>query len=402
MVRRTKPEPGEFDRIIDRRGTGCIKWDFMQPTFTCSDLLPLWIADMDFQSPAPIRRALVARAEHGIYGYSGLGDEDRRAVCSWFLRRHGWRIEPEWIVPTPGVIPAIGWIIQAFTRPGDAVAVQPPVYYPFYELIKANHRELALNPLILDGGRYTMDIEGLRRLLGAGKVKLLILCSPHNPVGRVWQAAELIELAGVCTEFQVPVVADEIHGDLLFPVTGCKHVPFASLPAAAQCHLLTCTSPSKTFNLAGLQSSNIIIPSKERRQQFRAVLDAVGFKDPNCFTAAAQLAAYTDPECEAWLGRLLAYLQGNLDFLRRFLGTRLPWVKLVEPEGTYLVWLDFRARHADFENLARKMQQGARLALDEGHIFGPGGACFERINIACPRATLQHALEQMASAFGES
>ncbi len=389
MVRRTDPEPGEFDQAIDRCGTGCIKWDFMQPTFGRGDLLPFWIADMDFQSPTPIRRALVARAEHGIYGYSGLGDEDKRAVCSWYQRRQGWRIEPEWIVSTPGVIPAIGWILQAFTRAGDAVAVQPPVYYPFYELIKANHRELALNPLVLDNGRYTMDFDNLRKLLGTGKVKLLILCSPHNPVGRVWRPAELNELAGLCTEFQVPVLADEIHGDLIYPATGCKHVPFASLPAAAPCHVATCTSPSKTFNLAGLQSSNIIIPSKAHRQQFRTALDAVGFKGPNCFAAAAQRAAYSDPECEAWLGRLLAYLQGNLDFLRRFLGARLPWVKLVEPEGTYLAWVDFRERCADHEGLARKMQQGARLALDEGHIFGTGGAGFERINLACPRATMR-------------
>ncbi|NMC06430.1 MAG: pyridoxal phosphate-dependent aminotransferase [Candidatus Lokiarchaeota archaeon] len=399
MARRTTPDPDEFDRIVDRRGTGCIKWDFMRSTFSRDDLLPLWIADMDFLSPEPIRSALVERAEHGVYGYSGLCDEDRRAACSWFQRRHGWRVDPGWIVPTPGIIPAIGWIIQAFTKPGDAVAVQPPVYYPFYELIRANHREIALNPLVLENNRYTMDIDGLRRLLAGGRVKLFILCSPHNPVGRVWKPAELAALASACTEAGVPVLADEIHGDLVFPATGCKHVPFASLPAAATCHLATCTSPSKTFNLAGLQASNIIMPSGASRQQFRAVLDGVGFKDPNCFAGAAQRAAYTDPECEAWLGRLLAYLQGNLDHLRQFLADRLPWVTLVEPEGTYLAWLDFRARYPDHEALAQKMQQEAGLALDEGHIFGSNGDGFERINIACPRALLQRALDQMAAAF---
>lgn len=392
-----------FDQLISRQGTHSVKWEFKQagnppmqlvPSDDCfgeKRVLPMWVADMDFPSPAPVVEALQARAAHGIFGYTVPTTSYFAAVTDWLQRRHGWTVAPEWICPTPGVVPAINMLVRTFTEPGDKVLIQSPVYYPFNAAILNNQRVVVNNPLHYADGRYTLDFADLAAKAQDPLVKLIILCNPHNPVGRVWTPAELQRLGEICLENNVLVVADEIHGDLVYP--GETFTPLASLSPALAANAITCTAPSKTFNLAGLHASNIIIPAEARRLQYQHTLRCNGLLGIGVFGVVALEAAYTHGE--EWLTQMLTYLAGNLAFLEDYVARHLPGITVVHPEGTYLVWLDCRALGLNKEELQHLMYAEAGVYLDEGYIFGPEGEGFERLNIACPRALLAEALERI-------
>jgi cystathionine beta-lyase len=388
----------DFDVIIDRRDTDSLKWDnaFLKKYFKGEDLLPLWVADMDFQAPKPVIDALVERARHGLFGYcSPPSDEYKNSVISWFQRRHQWTIENDWIVFSPGIVPACNYIIQRFSKPGDKIIIQEPVYYPFAAGIRSNGRFVVSNRLILENQRYFMDFEGLENQLKDPSTKILILCSPHNPVGRVWDKKELIRLGEICLANDIIIVADEIHCDLIFP--GYKHTPFAAISDEFASTSITCTAGSKTFNLAGLNHSNLIVPNSKLREEIRIQMKINAMTMSNVFGGIALQIAYN--KCEWWLEELIKYLTVNLDFLRSYLKSHLPDVRVIEPEGTYLLWLDFRKFDLEPKELQKKLVEKAKVALDPGYIFGSGGEGFERINIACPRKTLQEALKRISAVF---
>ncbi|QNH54603.1 pyridoxal phosphate-dependent aminotransferase [Selenomonas timonae] len=387
--------PINFDEIIDRRNTSCLKYDFAAERGYPADILPFWVADMDFRTPTPVIDALKARAEHGIFGYTQVKDDYVIVLQNWFRTRHDWAIERSDLIITPGVVFAIANAIRAFTKKSDAVLIQQPVYYPFANMIRQNERILVDSPLRLIEGHYEIDFEDFEQKVIEHSVKLFILCSPHNPVGRVWTRAELEQLAAICLRHNVIVVADEIHEEFVRP--GFRHIPFAAISDEAAAITVTCTSPSKTFNLAGLQISNIFIRDKELRHRFKEELSRTGYDEPNTLGLAGAKAAYEYGA--AWLTELLAYLEENNARTRAFLAQHLPKVTLIEPEGTYLLWLDFSAYGLSDEELNAKIIRDAYLWLDDGPIFGAGGSGFQRINIACPWATLEQGLKNLAEAF---
>ena len=388
--------PINFDEIIDRRNTSCLKHDFAVERGYPADILPFWVADMDFRAPATVIDALKARAEHGIFGYTQVKDDYFAVLQNWFRTRHDWTVERRELILTPGVVFAIATAIRAFTIKGDAVLIQQPVYYPFANMIRQNERVIVDNPLRLIEGRYEIDFADFEQKIIEHRVKLFILCSPHNPVGRVWTRAELEQIAAVCLRHNVIVVADEIHEELVRP--GFRHVPFASLSEEAAAITVTCTSPSKTFNLAGLQISNIFIRNTLLRRRFKEELGRTGYDEPNTLGLTGAKAAYEHGA--EWLAQLLAYIEENHSRTKSFLAAHLPKVQIIEPEGTYLLWLDFRAYGLSDEALNEKIIREAHLWLDDGPIFGAGGSGFQRINIACPWATLETGLQNLAKAFG--
>ena len=388
--------PINFDEIIDRRNTSCLKHDFAIERGYPADILPFWVADMDFRAPAPVIDALKARAEHGIFGYTQVKDDYFAVLQNWFRTRHDWTVERRELILTPGVVFAIATAIRAFTKRGDAVLIQQPVYYPFANMIRQNERVIVDNPLCLIEGRYEIDFADFEQKIIEHRVKLFILCSPHNPVGRVWTRAELEQIAAVCLRHNVIVVADEIHEEFVRP--GFRHVPFASLSEEAAAITVTCTSPSKTFNLAGLQISNIFIRNTQLRRRFKEELGRTGYDEPNTLGLTGAKAAYEHGA--EWLTQLLAYIEENHARTKSFLAAHLPKVQIIEPEGTYLLWLDFRAYGLSDEELNAKIIRDAHLWLDDGPIFGAGGSGFQRINIACPWATLETGLQNLAKAFG--
>ncbi len=383
-----------FDTRIDRRGTGSFKWDTVARATGEPDALPLWVADMDFRAPEPVIEALRARVDHGVFGYATRTDAYYEAVIGWMRRRFAWTIERDWIVFSPGIVPALHLAVQACSDPGDRVIVQTPVYYPFSNAVLNNGRELVRNQLRENGGRWEMDFEGLERAID-GRTRLLIFCSPHNPVSRVWTRSELETLAAIAVRHDLVVVSDEIHEDLVMP--GYRHVPLASISDAIADRTITCTAPSKTFNLAGLQTANVVISNAGLRRRFERALSSAGFLLGNVFGYTALEAAYTAGG--PWLDALLAYLDENDRFLRRFVMQRLPRVKVTPLEGTYLEWLDFRGFGLDDAVLNDVLLHGAKVWLDAGTLFGPGGEGFQRLNIACPRSLLEEALERMAAAM---
>ena len=388
--------PINFDEIIDRRNTSCLKHDFAVERGYPADILPFWVADMDFRAPAPVIDALKARAEHGIFGYTQVKDDYFAVLQNWFRTRHDWTVERRELILTPGVVFAIATAIRAFTIKGDAVLIQQPVYYPFANMIRQNERVIVDNPLRLIEGRYEIDFADFEQKIIEHRVKLFILCSPHNPVGRVWTRAELEQIAAVCLRHNVIVVADEIHEEFVRP--GFRHVPFASLSEEAAAITVTCTSPSKTFNLAGLQISNIFIRNTQLRRRFKEELGRTGYDEPNTLGLTGAKAAYEHGA--EWLTQLLAYIEENHARTKSFLAAHLPKVQIIEPEGTYLLWLDFRSYGLSDETLNEKIIREAHLWLDDGPIFGAGGSGFQRINIACPWATLETGLQNLAKAFG--
>ena len=385
----------DFDRVVDRRGTDCIKFDFAVEHGLPADVLPLWVADMDFPAPQGVLDELRKFADLGIFGYSDAKPDYYEAVADWFQRRFQWRPEAEWLVRAPGVVFALAMAVRALTKPGDSVLIQPPVYHPFYSVVEDNGRRLVESPLVLEDGRYLIDFEDFEAAVVREGVKLFILCSPHNPVGRVWTVEELRRLGDICQRHGVIVLSDEIHCDFTFP--GHPHTPFVkAVPELAE-RSIVCTAPSKTFNLAGLQASNIWIPGADIREAVTAEINACGLSSLNCVGLAACKAAYRTGE--AWLDALLEYLRGNVDFLRDYLREHLPMLKLIEPEGTYLAWIDFSALGLSPEALDDLVINKAKLWLDAGRIFGKCGAQFQRVVLACPRATLKEALDRLKGAI---
>lgn len=383
-----------FDRVIERKGTYSLKYDFAERYGKPQNLLPLWVADMDFQTCPAVTDALRDAAGSGIFGYSECLDDYYEALRQWFSESYSWDIQREWVVKTPGVVFAICAAVRALTQKGDAVMIQKPVYYPFSASVLNNGRRLINNPLRYADGKYTVDFEDFEAKIVQNHVKLFILCSPHNPVGRVWSKEELERMGDLCARHGVLVVSDEIHADFTYP--GRTHRVFAGLKPQFAQQTVTCTSPSKSFNLAGLQISNIIIADADIRRKFLDEVARTGYSQLNTMGLLACRAAYSGGR--PWLEGLKAYLSDNLAFSRRFLHERLPQVRLVEPEGTYLLWLDFRALNLTERQLEDLIVNRARLWLDRGTLFGQEGAGFERINIACPRAVLQKALFQLEQA----
>lgn len=387
----------DFDTIIDRTHTDCLKYDAAVRRGRPADVLPFWVADMDFPTAPAIIEALQQRVQHGIFGYSEADPDRYHAVLDdWFSRRHGWHVEKEWLLQTPGVVFALATAVKAFTKPGDTVLIQQPVYYPFSEVIVDNRRKRVSSDLVLKDGHYEIDFADVEAKIVANDVKLFLLCSPHNPVGRVWTRDELTRLGDICLKHDVIIVADEIHEDFVWQ--GHTHIPFASLGETYAKRSVVCTSPSKTFNIAGLQVSNIFIPNESLRIKFKKEIDRAGYSQLNTLGLTASEAAYTGGE--EWLDALKIYLQGNIDFLASYVKQYVPQLTLIQPEGTYLLWLDFRKLGLTEPEREDLLLHKAKLWLDSGAIFGKVGEGFERINIACPRATLQQGLDQLRQAIG--
>lgn len=384
-----------FDEIIDRRHTNSVKYDFAVEMGKPQDVIPLWVADMDFKSPPAVIDALEKACRHGIYGYSDAKKDYIDAVCHWFKSRFDFKAEPGWIVKTPGVVFAIATAIRALTNEGDAVLIQRPVYHPFTDMILANNRRLINNALVYRNGAYSIDLEDFEEKIAENKVKLFILCSPHNPVGRVWTKEELINMGDICRKYGVIVVSDEIHADFVYP--GYRHHVFAGLKPEYLDNSVIMTAPSKTFNLAGLQVSNIFIANEEIRRKFKDEMKRQGYGSLNTMGLVACQAAYKYGA--QWLDEMLDYLKGNLDFIRSFLNVRIPEIRLIEPQGTYLVWLDFNALGMDDNELEDLIVNKAKLWLNNGEVFGPEGRGFRRVNIACPRAVLEKAFNQLERAL---
>jgi cystathionine beta-lyase len=399
----------DFDAEISRRGTSSEKWEFFwenenlsyweltDPSLGDERVLPMWVADMDFACPQPVVDALVERARQGIYGYTAKTDTYYEAVINWMERRQRWTIEPEWICTTPGVVPALNLLVRTFVAAGEKVLVQPPVYHPFFHAIQNNGAELIPNPLVYENGGYRIDYVDLERKARDPDLKMAILCSPHNPVGRVWTKDELARFGEICLENNLLVVADEIHGDLIY--RGYPFTPFASISQDFALNTVVCTAPSKTFNLAGLHTSNIIIPNDELRSRFQKTLRSTGLGWVSVFGVVAMEAAYNHGE--EWLEQVMDYIEGNLRYMEEYVARHIPQITLVRPQGTYLVWLDCRRLGLDKLELKRLMFDEARVFLDEGFVFGPEGEGFERINIACPRPILVEALGRIKDAIEE-
>lgn len=383
----------DFDQVLDRRNSDSRKWNGVARQFASQDVLPMWIADMDFAAPLPVQEAIRRRAEHGVYGYAMPSDGLYEAIIAWMQRRHGWPIQKEWLACSPGVVPSLNLAVMAYTQPGDKVILQSPVYPPFFSVVQNNGRQLVNNRMILEDGRYVMDLADLERQFDA-RTKLLLLCSPQNPAGRVWSQEELTQLGALCLKHNVIIISDEIHQDLV--LSGTRHIPTASLSEELAQNTVTLFAPSKTFNLAGLCASGVITPNPRLRRQFQTVVENVGLTESNVFGLAAMEAAYRYGE--EWLEQLLDYLEGNVDFLLAYLDEKIPQIKAARPEGTYLVWLDCRALGLDDRGLREFMIHRAQVGLNDGPTFGPGGEGFQRMNLACPRSVLEEGLRRIEKA----
>lgn len=399
----------DFEQEVDHYGVNSIKWEFVvddrvlkhwdltDPDLGDRSVLPMWVADMDFLAAPPIIEAVTRRAQRGLYGYASKTDSYLSAVCNWMARRKAWTVDPEWILMMPGVVTALHVIVRHFTAPGDKVLIQRPVYHPFTFSIENNQREVVSSTLHLTGDRYEMDFDDLAEKAADPAVKLAILCSPHNPVGRVWNREELTRYAQICSENGVRVVADELHSDLIMP--GRQFVSYGTLDERFLKDVFVCTAPSKTFSLAGLQTSNIIVPDAELRDELRLELRALGLWGTNPFGLVGTEAAYNHGE--PWLEQVIDYIWSNFQYLDKFLKSHLPSMKLIPIEGTYLAWVDCRDLGLGGEALKSLMMDDARVYLDTGHIFGPEGEGFVRMNVACRRQTLEQALARIERAVND-
>lgn len=386
----------QFDKVIDRTDTSSIKWDpdILLGNFGVTDSLPLWVADMDFEVAPPIKKALVKVAEHGIYGYSGT-TKHMEAFKNWVDRRFDWTIQSDWLLNTPGVVTAFNIAIQTFTRPGDKVMIQRPVYYPFTDAIVNNGRNVSSNSLLLsDQGRYEIDFEDFEMKAKDPQTTLFLLCSPHNPVGRLWTKQELEKMLEICLEHNVLVVSDEIHADLVMP--GYKHYPAGTISEKYLDNLITLMAPSKTFNLAGMQLSYVVISNEVKRQQFARTLEQASIGIVNRFAFEAATAAYD--ESEDWLEAVIDYIHENEKFVKNYFKRELPEVTIHELEATYLLWIDFRKLDLTLDELTTRIFRDAKVGLDGGDWFGPEGAGFMRMNLACPRSLIEEACEAIIRA----
>jgi cystathionine beta-lyase len=386
-----------FDDVLERRGTDSLKWDGMEGRFgpVPAGALPMWVADMDFLSPPEVIEAIRKRADHGVFGYVQASQETFRTVSEWLLQVHDWATAPSWIVPCTGVMPAIGAAIRAFSGPGDGVVIQPPVYPPFFRIVKDNDRVVVENPLINEDRYYRMDMDGLRRTLEDPANRILLLCSPHNPVGRVWRKEELDQVGRLCLETGTLLISDEIHADLVFDPE--RHIPSASISPDLACNIITCISPSKTFNIPGLQIAYSVIPDTDLREGFQASLRATATGTHNVFGLAASDAAYRFGA--SWRKTMLGYIRENRDRSIAFFREEMPWVGVRPPEGTYLLWLDMSASGLAPEDVTGKLIQKGRVVLDPGYWFGVQGSGWQRMNLACPRILLEEGLKRIRDSF---
>ena len=383
-----------FDEIIDRRGTDCLKYDFGPKRKGRSDLLPMWVADMDFKLPDEILADLHKRVEHGIFGYTDPLDDYFEALNHWFSTRYGYTVEPEWVTLGAGLVYGVHLSVQAFTKPGEGVMVMQPVYYPFSEAIKQNGRKLVNCQLHYDGA-YSIDFEKMEKLIKEEDVKVLIFCSPHNPVGRVWTKEELTKVADICLENGVILMIDEIHCDFIFP--GHKFTSIMNLDEKYHKIIALYSSPGKTFNVAGLQSANIIIPNPELRAKFKQANTSAGYSQANCMGQVALMSCYT--KGAEWVDELVEYIWGNVCYMKDFVEKNFPKAHFVDPDGTYLTWVDFSGYGLEDDDLEHLMVEEAKLWLDSGAIFGPETKQFERFNLGCPRSVVEQAMKQLKAAF---
>lgn len=382
----------DFDCVIGREDTASVKWDARQSQFGRADVQPLWVADMDFAAPDEVTQALVARAAHPVYGYSLYPDALFEALADWLQTRHGWTIERDWVLWAPGVVPSLFAAVQAFTQPGEWVIVQPPVYHPFFSAVADTGRRLIENPLRIEDGRYRLDLDHLEQC--AGQARLLLLCSPHNPVGRVWEAGELEAVLAIARRHGLVVLSDEIHHDLVYP--GQRHRLLATL-ADEPTDIVTAVAPSKTFNIPGLGLSALIVPNSAHRAALNRVFGQLHVSASNPFSTAAFIAAYRHGG--PWMDALMAYLAGTRDYVLDFVDQRLPGIRAIRPEGTYLIWLDCRGLGLDDAALQAFFVNKARVGMSPGALFGTGGSGFMRLNIGAPRAVIAEALERIAAAL---
>ena len=381
----------DFDRIIDRKNTRCLKYDFAVKRGMPEDVLPLWVADMDFETSSYIEDALTERVQEGIFGYSDVQTPYFEIIRDWMIRHHDWEPQEKWLIKTPGVVFALAMAVKAYTDPGDKVLLQQPVYYPFSEVITDNGREVVSNDLVLmEDGTYKIDFADFEQKIIANGIKLFLLCSPHNPVGRVWTKEELEKIGDICVKHGVTVVSDEIHNDFIWEGT---HTVFAGIKKEFADNSVTCTSPSKTFNLASMLISNIFIPNQILRRKFRKEMDRAGISQLSVLGLVATEAAYAHGD--EWYAAMKNYVRDNIAFAKTYVEKNLPGVRMIDTQGTYLIWLDFRQTGLTVEELDHKIIYEAGLWLDSGKIFGKTGEGFERINVACPRAVLQEALDRI-------
>lgn len=388
----------DFDKIVDRVGTNSVKWDFMEKfAGVDSSCIPLWIADMDFECAKPIVDAVEKRAKHAVFGYSEKPDSYYESVINWMKKRHNWEITKESICVTPGIVKALNFIVQTYTNKGDGVIIQTPVYGPFMQAVEKNDRVIYENRLKYENEKYAIDFEDLEEKAKNPSVKLLILCSPHNPISRVWTKEELTRIGQICIDNNVIVVSDEIHSDIIYK--GHKHIPFAAVSEEFANNSIICSAPSKTFNIAGLETSNIIICNEKIRQEYIKALDKNGIKGHNPFGIVATEAAYN--EGEEWLDQVIEYLDENVKFVKEFLEEKIPNVKLVNPEGTFLLWLDCRGLGLNENELKTLLEKEAKIALDQGPNFGKAGIGFERLNIGCSRSIIESALIRLERAINK-
>lgn len=384
----------DFDTIHNRKGTGCFKADALQMMYGREDLLPLWVADMEFAAAPEIRQAMADRLRHPVFGYNLRLPAYYESIINWISRRYGWQIKKEWIINTPGIVTAVNIAVLTHTRPGDSIVIQTPVYDPFYEAVRSHERKLLTNPLKLVNGRYEIDFADLEQKLAQST--MFILCSPHNPVGRVWTQEELMQIGFLCRRYNVTVVSDEIHADIVFD--GRKHIPFANLDDFAE-FTISCYSPGKSFNLAGLCTSAIVIPNQEIRQSFADYVQSMHLFLGNTFGITALQAAYS--QGENWLDALLKYLEKNRDYLCSFFTENLPQFNVIKPEGTYLAWVDFGSLDKTDDELKDILVKQAGLAISMGRAYGEEGKGFVRINFACPFSILSQACDRLKDTFGK-
>lgn len=383
-----------FDEIINRNNTSCYKYDLKSKYFRTNDILPMWVADMDFKVPECISKAIHDRISHEIYGYSFHNDNVYQSVIDWISKRHNWNIKKEWVAFTPGVVPSLNLAVLAFTNPGDKIIVQTPVYFPFFSAVKDHRRQLINNPLQLKNGRYYMDLANLKKQIDS-KTRMIFLCSPHNPTGNVWKREELIDLVKICSEQEILIISDEIHADIVYKPH--KHIPTASLLEEISDQVITLMAPSKTFNMAGLSTSYFIASDKTLFKKLNHWVEKLHLSMGNIFGNIAMEAAYRYGE--DWLDQLIYYLHGNIRFAEEFINNEMPDIDIINPEATFLLWLDFRKKNIPEKQLNKYMQEEAGLGLSDGLLFGSNGGGFQRINIGCPRSVLEKALKQINHSF---
>jgi len=382
----------DFNRVIDRSNNYSAKWSEMGVKYGKDDLIPMWVADMDFEAAPEIIEVMQKRLAQGIFGYTTRPESYNDSIANWMKSRHNWEIKNEWLLYSPGVIPSISLIIRHMTKPGDKIIIQQPVYSPFSSVVTDNGRQLVVNVLKKGStGRYEMDFDDFENKVREGDVKLFLLCSPHNPVGRVWSRDELTRIGNICMKYNVKVIADEIHGDLVFK--NHTHIPFASISETFAQNSITCIAPTKTFNIAGLQMSSVVLPNANDYKVLDEAFTLIDIKRNNCFSLVASEVAYNHGE--AWLTEMLKYVEENMDYVVSYVQQYMPKVKVFKPEGTYLILLDFKDLGIDDETLKRILVEDAQVALNDGVSFGAGGDGRQRMNVACPKATVVEVLNRI-------